>query len=94
MWKDPRIANERNKVSGADVGVGFRSVIVRIEVEETIVRVRIIVAAHLSDTIAGVRVDVANATTGPHCADDPAVIIDLFTNSCAVLGENNKVRYF
>ena len=49
-----------NKVSGADVGVGFRGGIVRIQVEETIVRVRVVVTADVGDRVARVRVDAEN----------------------------------
>lgn len=49
---------EENKVSGADVAVRLRSVIVHVHIEEAIVRVRVVVAAHLCDRITRVRVDV------------------------------------
>jgi len=54
-----------NKVAGADVGVGVRSRVVGVEVEEPIVRVRVVVTADVQDAGPGVRVDAKDTSTAP-----------------------------
>ena len=48
----------KNKVSGAQVGVGVARGVVGVEVEKPIVGVAAIVAAHVEGANPGVRVDV------------------------------------
>lgn len=49
------------KVAGAEVRVGVRSVVVRVEVEQAIVAVRVVVTADIGRTLRAVRVRVSSA---------------------------------
>ena len=68
-------------MSGAEVGVGVRSVVVRIEVEQAIVVVAVIVAADVQHVRARVRVH-GPKITGSVCADNPRRIIPLYADLC------------
>lgn len=50
-----------NKVPGADVTVRLGNAIVRIQIEETIVGVRVVVAADLSNRIASIGIRIGAA---------------------------------
>lgn len=63
-----------NKVSGADVAVRVGSGVVSVKVEQAIIIVAVVVAAHIQSACAGVRIHRPQKTSS-ECVDNPVRII-------------------
>ena len=70
------------KVAGAEVAVGVRRGVVRIEVEEPVVRVVVIVAADIGRVERAVRVDAVPGRPQPQGTDSPRFTVTLVLLLC------------
>ena len=70
------------KVAGAEVAVRVRRGVVRIEVEEPVVRVVVIVAADIGRVERAVRVDAVPGRPQPQGTDDPRFTVTFVLLLC------------